>query len=113
MNETPPAQHVTRYRMTPGIAERRIRNLAKASDNIAWSVHALQRMNEREIFDVDVLRILREGMVIDPPEETKNRGEWKCKIVFKLRGAREAGAVVIVLRTDRLFVKTVEWEDLS
>ena len=52
-------------------------------------------------------------MTKETPEETKNRGEWKCKIVFKLRGAREAGAVVIVLRTDRLFVKTVEWEDLS
>jgi len=29
-----------------------------------------------------------------------------------LRGVREAGVVLIILKSDRLFIKTVEWEDV-
>jgi hypothetical protein len=107
-----PARKVTRYRLTPTIAEKRIKQIAAVSDNIRWSTHALQRMEEREIFDVDVLRILRDGMISGEPEETPKEGEWKCKMVRRLRGAREAGVVAIILTNNCLLVKTVEWEDL-
>lgn len=104
---------VTRYRLTAAIAEKRIKLIAAVSDNIRWAVHALQRMEEREILDVDVLRILRDGMISGEPEETPRGGEWKCKMVRKLRGSREAGVVAIILRgSEFLLVKTVEWEDL-
>jgi hypothetical protein len=50
-------------------------------------------------------------MISGEPEATP-REEWKCKMVLRLRGAREAGVVVIILKRGGLFVKTVEWEDL-
>jgi hypothetical protein len=103
---------VSKYRLTSAIAEKRIKRIAAASNSIKWSLHGLHRMEEREIFDVDVLRILRDGMISGEPEETPIGGEWKCKMVRKLRGTREAGVVVIILRKDCLLIKTVEWEDL-
>ena len=103
---------ITKYRLTPKIAEERIREMAQLGKPIQWGSHALKRMNEREIFDVDVLRILRRGFVYDQPEETA-MGEWKCKMVMRLRGSREAGVLVIILKRGTLFVKTVEWEDLK
>ena len=112
MDEWPPAQRVARFRLTPAVAELRIKKLAEVSANLAWAFHAQQRMNEREIFDADVLRILRRGMISGEPEETLS-GEWKCKMVLKLRGTREAGVVVIILKKGGLFIKTVEWEDVS
>jgi hypothetical protein len=104
---------VATFRLTPAIAEKRIREIAAVTGKIKWSFHALERMEEREIHDVDVLRILRDGMISGAPEETPRGREWKCKMVRKLRGTREAGVVVIILKTDGLLIKTVEWEDLS
>ncbi|MSP81891.1 MAG: DUF4258 domain-containing protein [Alphaproteobacteria bacterium] len=72
--------------------------------------HALERMAERDIFDVVVLRILRTGSIRGDPEQT-HHDEWKCKMVLKLRGGRDAGVVTIILHVGKLFVKTVEWED--
>jgi hypothetical protein len=112
MDDAPSGRKVTRYRLTAAIAAKRIKEIAADSGKIKWSSHALQRMEEREIFDVDVLRILRDGMISGEPEETPREGEWKCKMVRKLRGAREAGVVAIVLRRGFLLIKTVEWEDL-
>jgi len=54
---------------------------------------------------------LRGGSITEQPEETP-KGEWKCKMVYPIRGAREVGVVTIILKSDRLFIKTVEWEDL-
>ena len=105
-------QSVARYRLTPAIAEKRIKALAADSGNISWGQHALGRMEEREIFDEAALRSLRAGHIEGEPELTP-RGEWKCKMVRPTKGRREVGVVVIILKTHRLFVKTVEWEDLK
>lgn len=103
---------ITSIRVTPDVAERMIREAAKDTDRIIWGVHALERMDERGISDVQVLEILRTGMVFDAPEKTEN-GEWKCKIVKQLRGRRSAGVVTIFLHNGRLFLMTVEWEDIK
>jgi hypothetical protein len=105
-------QNVTQYRLTAAIAEARIRAIAQDSDNISWALHALERMDEREIFDDDVLSTLRLGMISGDPERTQ-KGEWKCKMIRQVRGSREVGVVTIILKSGFLFVKTVEWEDLS
>ena len=43
----------------------------------------------------------------------KKAGEWKGKIVKKLTGRREAGVVTVLsTSTGRIYVLTVEWEDL-
>jgi hypothetical protein len=101
---------VTPLRLTRGVAEKRIRKAAQASENVILGNHARQRMLERGIDDVDVHRVLRTGGIVEDPEPAET-GEWKCKFVQKVRGGRDVGVVVIILRDGKLFVKTVEWED--
>jgi hypothetical protein len=102
---------VTNYRLTPGEATRRIRQTAGKTENVIIGQHALERMEERGITDAQVYEVLRKGLVTEPPA-LNELGEWKCKIVKQLRGGREAGVVTIILKSGRLFVKTVEWEDV-
>ena len=94
------------------MAEKRIREAANAPGEVVVGTHARERMLEREIDDVDVLRVLRGGFIVGEPEPAEP-GEWKCKVIARLKGAREVGVVVIILRNKRLFVKTVEWEDVK
>ena len=100
-------------RPRPELLLRRVSNLAADSANVILSNHAMVRMTERDILDIEVFKILRSGILVGEPEQT-SRGEWKLKLVMKLRGNRDAGVVTIILRGDRkLLVKTVEWEDLK
>ena len=103
---------VVLLRLTAAVATKRIQALAADSENIKWSNHALARMNEREIFDVDVIRILCTGSIVGDPEPA-DEGEWKCKFVKRIRGGRDAGVVIILLPSGKLLVKTVEWEDVA
>src|SRR5690348_6361591 len=111
MHDRPNRRKVVRLRVTPEWAIRRIRALAVRSENILFGAHAIERMDEREIFDHDVLAILRKGSLDGGVTRTKY-GEYECKVVRKLRGSRDAVVVVLILPDDKLFVKTVEWEDL-
>ena len=89
-----------------------VRRLAKDTKNIKWSVHALVRMDERGITDRVALEALRFGVASGPVEGGANPGEWKVKMVRQVKGKREVGVVVLTVRNAKLFVKTVEWEDL-
>ncbi len=102
---------VAAMRLTAAIAQKRIREIAQKTENVILGTHARERMSEREILDIDVFRVLREGYVDDAPELTE-RNEWKCKIALKIKGGRTAGIVIIILHNGKLFVKTVEWENL-
>ena len=97
-------------RLTAAVAEKRIQQFALVTENVILGAHALERMAEREIFDVDVFRVLRSGYVDEIPEQTA-QNEWKCKVTLKIRGGRTAGVITIILQSSKLFVKTVEWED--
>ena len=101
---------VVDFRLTPAVAQQRIRAAALNSANIIWGNHVLERMELRGIVRQDILRVLRSGDVDDSPEKA-NSNEWKCKITLKIRGSRTAGVIVIILPDGRLFLKTVEWED--
>jgi hypothetical protein len=93
--------------------EAMVRKLAEKTDNIAWSDHALKRMYERDIPDVVAVEVLRSGIAKGEIESGKNAGEWKVKMTKPVKGRREVGVVVLTVRSARLFVKTVEWEDLT
>lgn len=80
---------LTQFRLTAAVAEKRIHELARETENIQWSLHAFDRMRERELTDIQVLEVRRSGMVVGQAELTKF-GEWQCKIVKELRGRREA-----------------------
>jgi Domain of unknown function (DUF4258) len=103
---------VAEMRLTAAVAEKRIKQIALTTENVIFGTHALERMAEREIFDVDVFHVLRQGYVDEPPEKTA-QNEWKCKVTLKIRGGRTAGVITIILHNGKLFVKTVEWESLS
>jgi hypothetical protein len=103
---------VARLNFTAAAAEKVIRQSAQDADNVILGKHAMERMSERGIFTIDVLRILRTGWVDDEPEHTES-GEWKCKITLGTNRGRTAGVVTIIMQNNMLFVKTVEWEDIQ
>ena len=98
-------------KLPAALARKRINQLSKMTANVIFGSHARQRMVEREIFADDVYRVLRTGYVDGEPELTE-QGEWKCKVTLKLQNGRVAGVVTIILHKNKLFVKTVEWEDV-
>ncbi|WP_170866036.1 DUF4258 domain-containing protein [Rhizobium sp. NFR03] len=111
MKTSDPNSSIAQFRLTSRLAEERIHAAAKQSGNVIFGDHALDRMEERGIPDVQVLDILRTGYVASNPERTEH-DEWKCKVSKEIRGRRQAGVLTIILNNGRLFVKTVEWEDL-
>ena len=69
-------------------------------------------MAKRDIFIDDVFKVLRNGTVDDAPTLTRHN-EWQCKLVHRIKGNRSVGVVTIILHKAKLFIKTVEWEDLK
>ena len=94
-----------------------IRSLAEHTERIGWRRHALERLELRGVTDLQVVRGLRKiGDIAGDIEPGENPSEWKCKVVFPVnheRGAREIGVVTIVIGTERMEIKTVEWERMS
>ena len=107
------ARIVSLFRSPEERLVRTIRKNAIDSANVGFSPHARQRMDERDISDADVLRILRNGDLRGGVEQARERNGQKLKMVYRLRGNREAGVVTIVFsNATRLHVVTVQWEDL-
>jgi len=106
-----PSRTVTPFRMRPEKAQQIIRKIAADTGKVIIGDHARERMELREISDIEVYRLLRTGHVMEEPTQTE-RKEWKCKVTKTLKGNREAGVVTIILINGMLFIKTVEWEDL-
>ena len=84
----------------------------KQSSRVVWTNHALERMDQRDIDRLDVLRILSDSHHIEllPSSE---RGEWKCKVVARVKANRDVGVVTVVVAGDHIRVITVQWEDLQ
>ena len=100
------------FRPRTGDLEKIIRALAEGRVGPGFSEHALDRMDERGITTLDVVRVLRIGGIKGEIGSGRSAGEWKCKVVAKIKGSREIGVITIVVAQRKLFVKTVEWEDL-
>lgn len=110
MTNSPEESNVRPLRLRADRAQAIINAAAQDTANVIFGMHALQRMEERGVSDLEAYRILRTGHVSEVPERT-DKGEWKCKVIKKLRGQRVLGVIAIIIKHDRLFVKTVEWED--
>jgi hypothetical protein len=108
----PNAAVVRKFRMRPERAQALVRAIAADTGKVIIGDHAKRRMEEREISDIEVYRLLQTGHVMEEPYQTEHK-EWKCKVTKKLKGNREAGVVTIILKTGMLFAQTVEWEDLQ
>jgi hypothetical protein len=112
MRQPKKAGAVVNFVPRPAQITEMVQRAAASSANVFFSDHSLDRMEERGIDTIDALRVLREGDLSGPIEAGKKEGEWKCKFVKRMKGAREVGVVTLVMSNGRLFVKTVEWEDL-
>lgn len=69
-------------------------------------------MEERDIPIRIALNVLRGGSVFGPIEPGQMQGEWRAKLVMAVKGRRDVGVVVLLVKENRIFVKTVEWEDI-
>ena len=98
--------------LSAATAEKLVKRRAQVSENVITGEHARKRMVERDIYIDDVFQVLKTGSVDDAPTLT-DHGDWQCKMVKKIRGARSVGVVTIILHKEKLFIKTVEWEDLK
>lgn len=92
------------------VAERLIRQRAQDTSNVIIGDHAFDRVEEREILQADVYRILRAGFVENVA--LNSDGDWEALVSMRLKGTRDAGVVTIIFCNDSsLFVKTVMWRD--
>lgn len=92
---------------------RTIREYAAVSERVFFSNHARERMEEREITDIEVIRVLKFGEIAGQPWREEKSEDMACKVVMRQAGGRILGVVTIVVTlTERLLIKTVEWEDL-
>jgi hypothetical protein len=73
-----------------------------------------ERIAQRDIDIGDAVEVLRIGEIEGPIEPGADPGEWVCKVTAKPdKSSRRLGVAVVVIRDDRLFFKTVEWEDVK
>lgn len=89
----------------------KIQELAKCSENVFFSPHARDQMAKRGIMDAEVIRALRIGEISGLPWFEPEIGGRACKVVFQPRGSRGIGVVTVILESEILILKTVEWED--
>jgi Domain of unknown function (DUF4258) len=111
-SDDPPSRKIARITPRPEAVRDIVRNLAQNTSNVQWRKHALERMAERDITDEMALEVLRQGFVKGDIESGEQPDELKVKMVRQIKGRREAGVVVVVVKSLRLRVITVEWEDM-
>lgn len=88
-----------------------IRRLSKER-KIGFLDHAVERLSERGFDMFDVWETLENGYIDGAIKAGKREGEWKVKLVDVPEGrSRKMGVVTIVVKEQRLLIKTVEWED--
>ena len=116
MSDDDASAKILKFRPRPSDIQKMVRALARNSKNVRWraqthETHSVSRMNWRDITDVMMFDVLRTGHVKGDIEPGKYPGEWKVKMCKPMKGRREVGVVTLVIKSQWLFVKTVEWED--
>ena len=108
-----PERRVLPFRPRTEDLETTIHEIAKVDRYVYMGAHAKERLLDRGFTRVDAVRVLCRGHIDGPIEPGNSPGEWKCKVVARLKGSRDIGVVTIVIEGKKLFIKTVEWEDLK
>ena len=92
-------------------AERLIHERSVTTSNVNFTDHAFDRVDLRDISQVDAYEILRSGHVTEAPIKNEHN-EWEVKICKRPRGNREAVVITIVVEeTEELTIITVMWKD--
>lgn len=86
--------------------QEKINKLANDSSNVAFSLHARERMLERDFTTKDVLDILKEGVITEDP--VRESGNLKYKVESPhFRGGRNAAAITVINKEEKIIVVTV------
>ena len=96
-------------------AENRIHDYAQTDFELAYTRHAIERLQERDILISDVNHVLAHGYIDQEPEESSRPGYCKYKICSKSpnSGNREICLVVIPdPGKPAIKIVTVMWKDL-
>ncbi len=117
MEKSNASSKILPFKPRPSELENIIRTLAVDSKNVRWRVahyetHAVSRMEWRGITDKNMFEVLRTGYLGGEILPGKHPGEWKAKMIKQIKGQREVGVVTVVVNNSKLFIKTVEWEDV-
>jgi hypothetical protein len=107
-----PQAKVYPFKLRAEKAQAMIREIAKDTAKVILGNHVKERIEQRDVSDLEIYRLLQTGHCFEEPMLTEYQ-EWKCKMTKKIKGNREAGVVTIILHDFYLFVKTVEWEDIK
>jgi len=104
---------VPRFRMTKGVAKRKINSTARLSANVIVSEEVFAWGSKYAVFDVQLFEILRNGDIADDPIMNEH-GDWECTMTYRIRGRSQVYAISVILceGTDRgrLFLRRVGWE---
>src|SRR5690349_14013826 len=94
------------FQLRAEMAKKLIRGIEQDTAKVIIGSHVKESIEEREVSDIEIYRLLQTGHCFDEPVLTEYN-EWKCKMTKKIKGNREAGVVTIILHDWYLFVKTV------
>ena len=100
---------------TPADATDYIRKMA-ISDRftLIQTRHALEQMEERDLYIGDVLYVLKQGFVLDEADQSSRPGFWKYKVESRSPNSRARTVRVVVIpdaERCQLKVVTVMWVD--
>ncbi|MEE8207197.1 MAG: DUF4258 domain-containing protein, partial [Nitrospinaceae bacterium] len=65
-------------RLSKRRAIKMIRRIAENSANVFFTYHAWDRMEEREISDRQVFKVLQTGTIFDGPDDSVLYDNWEC-----------------------------------
>lgn len=85
-------------------ATHEIRRRAEDSNNIIFTKHAFQRMDERDLDQLEVIKCLRRGTVHDEPERENESKPYKYKMDFRNGRTNNSVVVTIEARCNLLIV---------
>ncbi len=90
-------------------AERKIRRIAHLPAGVAFRSHCRDRMRQRGLDALDIVRVLRNAVLAAPAY--KRNGEWRYRVRERPGNApverRGINVVVVVVRDDHLHAHTV------
>ena len=64
---------------TPAQATERIRSIARADFDLAYKIHAMEQLDERQLIMGDLNFLLQNGFVYSDPEEATRKPYWNIR----------------------------------
>lgn len=71
---------------------------------------ARSAMKRFEISDILIVRALKRTQLCGRARPGNSRGEWRCSILFNVKGFRPGGTVSITVAEGRVFVENIRWD---